>query len=326
MNNLTVLGDTHLGKRFITGVPLHRRGDREAMVWEQFQDSLINCATALHVQTGDLFDQFAVPEALLLAVANTYREAAAKNDNTIYVLYRGNHDASRDTDKASSFDVLHDLLEDVQNVHVLREVSSFVAHGKVYGFIPWHPFKSAEELAVELVAYGHQYVAVFGHFEVDSFGGHDFNLVPTKTLSAVTKLIYTGHIHTPTEFERDGVRVVVVGSMQPYSHGEDPENHWYETVAFDDLTKALSNGVGWVDLNLRVIIRPGEVVPEIDCLSLITKPYTEKLMDDDEPDNMEVNFAEFNMHTLFVGCLNHSGVRLPIAEKILAKYEELKNV
>ncbi|MES0183296.1 hypothetical protein NKK48_01105 [Mesorhizobium sp. C386A] len=35
------------------------------------------------------------------------------------------------------------------------------------------------------------------------------------------KVAYTGHIHLPDEFERDDVKVIQVGSMQPYAQGED---------------------------------------------------------------------------------------------------------
>lgn len=329
-DNITKLGDVHLGRKFVTGVPLHRRGDREAMVWKQFTESLWNCKTLFHVQTGDLFDQFAVPEALLLATALVYKDAALFNPDTTYVIYRGNHDASRDTDKASSFDVLAELLSGIENIYVLRDPTT-ISHAQGHlGFIPWHPFKSSEELAQELISQAMcliSFEAIFGHFEVDSFGGHDFNLIPTKTLAAVTKTIYTGHIHLPTEFERDGVRVVVVGSMQPYAHGEDPRTDWYETVSFTDLQEDLEDGTTrFQDINLRVIVRPGEVVPEVDCLSLITKPFVEKVEEDDEPDNLEVNFADFNMHSLFTGCLAEAQVRPVIAERIMNKYEELKNV
>ncbi len=322
----TILGDVHLGKKFVTGVPLNRRGDREAMVWEQFMRSLMNCETDYHIQTGDLFNQFAVTEALLLATANAYVTAVTKNPKTQYILYRGNHDASRDTSLVASFDILAELLGPIPNVTVLREVTVI----DDIGFIPWHPFKSANELAIELNhmvldegGHGAPLDCVFGHFDVESFGGSEFNLVPTKLLASVTKTIYTGHIHLPTEFERDGVKVVVVGSMQPYAHGEDPTTDWYETVSFEVVDQIISPEV-FKNKNLRVIVKPGQIPPEIDCLSLLTKPWKEKI--DQEENDMDVEFQEFDMHKLFTGCLTEAKVGQTISDKIMLKFEELRNV
>ncbi len=324
----TTLGDVHLGHQFVTGVPLHRRGDREKMVWDDFVESLENCQKPYHIQVGDLFHTFAVPEALLLNVANAYKNAAEINPEVEYILYRGNHDASRDTEKSASFDVLADLLNGIKNILVLREVTTVrFSDGNLYGFLPWHPFKSAEELAVELIEdrQGQRFAAVFGHFETESFGGHDFNLIPTKTLSTVTDTVYTGHIHTPGEFERDGVTVFVVGSMQPYSHGEDPTGEWYKTIPFDAF--AIAPEGEFEDINLRVIVKPGEVPVITDnVLSLVTKPFVEVIEGDEQPDNLEVKFEEFNMHSLFISCLTNANVRPTIAEKIQSKFEELKNV
>ena len=42
LDGMTVntIGDPHLGRSFKTGVPLHRLGDREAMVWKEFERQL----------------------------------------------------------------------------------------------------------------------------------------------------------------------------------------------------------------------------------------------------------------------------------------------
>lgn len=329
---ITDLGDTHLGRKFTTGVPLERRGDREKMVWNEFVTSLMECDTDWHIQTGDLFDGFAMPEALVLDVALMYRQAAYTNPDTFYVVYRGNHDASRDTNKASSFDVLAELLKDLQNVKVLKEVT-ILAHGAdTIGFIPWHPFKSAQELAVELIElrkkiYGvasKPLTMVYGHWDVQSFGGSTFNLVPTDILNAVTTLVKTGHIHKPDTFTKDGVKVVVVGSMQPYAHGEDPADIWYKTVTLDHLP-LVPEGY-FHDVNVRVLIKPGEFVPEIPrVLSLITKVVKPGYEEGDD-ESLEVEFEEFDMGALFRQCLKNNNVGAEVSNLILAEFEELKNV
>lgn len=335
MTTITDLGDVHLGRKFTNGVPLNRRGDREWLVWQDFEQSLMNCDTEFHIQPGDLFDMFAVPEALVLQVAAAYRQAAHRNEDTTYIIMRGNHDASRDTSKASSFDVLVELLAGVDNIEVLRDVTilgpsrSFEGSPNHIGFIPWHPFKSAEELAQELVkqANGGRLFRVYGHFETESFGGDDFNLIPTKTLSQITDEVYTGHIHLPGEFERDGVKVTVVGSMQPYAHGEDASSNWYQTVDYDEVIETLTvDSSVFEDMNVRVIVKPGEVVPEIPgVLAQTTKPYQEKAVAVEE-ETLEVHYEDFNMRTLFNGCLAAKNISPTIADKITAKYEELKNV
>ena len=90
---LTLLGDPHLGKRFVTGVPLHRVGDRERMVWEDFHHSIAACRTPMHVCMGDLFDKFIVAPEVLMGAFQAYLQAPSSVD---YIILRGNHDVSRD--------------------------------------------------------------------------------------------------------------------------------------------------------------------------------------------------------------------------------------
>lgn len=326
---ITDLGDIHLGRKFTTGVPLHRMGDREEAVWKQFTASLMNCTTDWHIQTGDLFESFAMPEALVLATKDAYRQAAKKNPNTLYVVYRGNHDASRDTSRKSSFDVFAELmLEDIPNLHIFLEVD-ILRHKHLHiGIIPWHPFKSAETLALELKELHasskdpNPLHAVYGHWDTGSFGGSTFNVIPTHILKDITKVVKTGHVHSPDTFKRDGVDVVVVGSMSPYAHGEDVTHTIYQTVKFSDLdpTKDYTN------VNLRVLIESGQVVQDIPGVySLITKVVKPGVMENDE-EGMQVEFEEFDMKALFKDCLKNNNVGNEIADLIYSKFEELKNV
>src|SRR5689334_1109340 len=121
---VSTLGDPHLGKRFIEGVPLHRRGEREVQQWVEFDRSLndVNGAS-YHVMMGDLFDNFSVDETTVLRAAEHYVSAAARHRGTHYYILRGNHDAVRDADKKSSFDVFHALVATEENITVVREVA-----------------------------------------------------------------------------------------------------------------------------------------------------------------------------------------------------------
>src|ERR1700676_3269686 len=93
---IKILGDPHIAKVFTNNVPLHRRGEREKMVWLQFERGLHPEGADCHVMTGDLFDRAIVQYEALMRAASLYRVAASSYPNTTFVVMRGNHDASRD--------------------------------------------------------------------------------------------------------------------------------------------------------------------------------------------------------------------------------------
>jgi DNA repair exonuclease SbcCD nuclease subunit len=316
MVNYTTLGDVHLGRKFVTGVPKHRLGEREQSVWTDFIESVLGCITPLHIQVGDLFDAFIVPPEVVLKAAEIYKSAPK---NITYIVYRGNHDASRDADKKSSFDLFCELMLDTPNVMVVKESPERLGE---YGFIPWHPFRSAQEQAELLktrLAPDEKLSAVFGHFDIESFGGSEFNVLPAASLGSYTGGVVTGHIHTPSTFQMGELEVVVTGSMQPYSHGEDKGETLYVTRT---LEQVMADTSAFKNLNLRIILPEGQDVPEdIDCLSLIVK----KENSSSNPEEIEVEFEDFNMGTLFSNCLREQGVIGGVAEKVLAKFAELKN-
>src|SRR5687768_12185768 len=106
------------------------------MVWKSFEESLSSCKTTYHVQVGDLFDQMHVPETVILRAANQYKYWARVKPSTKFVIIRGNHDASRDSSRKSSFDVFAELLAGVPNIKVMSETVEILGS---YGFMPWHP-------------------------------------------------------------------------------------------------------------------------------------------------------------------------------------------
>lgn len=327
LSGVTLLGDPHLGKKFITGVPLHRLGEREAFVWNQFENSLQMCQTLLHVCVGDLFEAMHVSETTVLRAAGLYKYYAAKSPSTKFVVYRGNHDASRDTSKKSSFDVFAEILAGTANIFVFKDsVGTIEANGKTYGFLPWSPFKTADILAFDLVAEtrGKQVEAVFCHCDIDSFGGSNDNLIPTQILSQITGTVVTGHVHTPDEYDQGGVHVIVTGSMQPYSHGEDLKGLLYKSLTLEEFHS--KDPEEFEQLNLRILLQPGEVLPAApNCLSFIGKAIPLILDDDEEDDSeQEVGFDAFNMEALFLEALGQREVGAKVAEKIQTKYRELK--
>ena len=52
MTTFKLLGDCHLGKVFINNVPLHRRGDHEKIVWEEFRKQLDPQGAEVHIKHG----------------------------------------------------------------------------------------------------------------------------------------------------------------------------------------------------------------------------------------------------------------------------------
>lgn len=259
--NVTVLGDPHLGRKFKTGVPLHRVGERELLQWDEFASSLLHCTTPYHINMGDLFDKFVVAPEIVLKAVQIYKTAAAQNPNTIYVVIEGNHDRSKDSTKASSFDLFANLVQGVNNIIVVQESGTLL--GSNMAVLPYHPFRSAEEILDETPG---NLDVVFGHWDIADFGGE--NVIPTELMAQRgIHLAVSGHDHLAREERRHGVDIIVTGSMQPYTHAEDTTGEFYKTVTLDELAE-----LDPTNLNIRVLLREGETLPtDIDCLSLTAK-------------------------------------------------------
>lgn len=273
--NFTTLGDPHLGRSFRTGVPLHRVGDREAMVWKQFDRELQTAPMGLHINMGDLFDKFVVAPEIVLKAAGHYRRAAEAKPETEFLIVMGNHDVSRDAEKASCFDIFRFLVAPLANIHVLTQPSMI---GN-YGFVPFNAFRSAEDLVAELPD---GLERVFMHHDYLDYGGP--HVIPTRLLASKGIFNVTnGHDHIARVEKRHGVTVTMTGSMQPYSHAEDPEGDWYRTVTLDQL-----QDLDATDLNIRVMLAEGESLPtDLDCLSLIAKRISVDEAEGDPVDTTE---------------------------------------
>lgn len=261
IGNLEVdwLGDPHLGRKFETGVPLHRRGEREYMQRQKFIDSIMSTTADVHVCLGDLFDKFIVPPEVVLFAAATYMQAAEQNPNTIFVVLRGNHDVSRNVDKASSWDLFYALVEPHGNIWAVDEHPVQMENML---FVPYDPFHY-DYLDFHL---NDEIDTVFGHFDLVDFGGH--NVAPIELFARYgVKTLINGHDHLAREFDRHGVHIVVTGSMEPFTHAEDPTGDLYVTVTLDELAK-----LDVRNKNVRVLLKDGETLPDdLDCLSLVAK-------------------------------------------------------
>lgn len=273
--DVTVMGDPHLGRKFKTGVPLHRVGERERLVWTQFADELYQCSTPFHINMGDLFDSFVVAPEVVLAAVRVYKKAAKMNPDTTYVVIEGNHDRAKDSSKASSFDLFANLVVSVPNIMVVQETAAQVGD---YAVVPFHPFRHAADLVNEITF---KPKVIFGHWDIQDWGGD--NVIPTKMMAKMgIKLAISGHDHVARTEKRDGVDIIVTGSMQPYTHAEDKTGEWYITTSLPiegDVTHK----------NVRVLLKKGETLPEdLDCLSLTAKRVT------DEEEKTEVDTSDWD--------------------------------
>lgn len=304
--NYEVLGDPHLGRKFETGVPLHRKGEREHMQREKFIRSLMDTYADLHVCIGDLFDKFVVPPEVLLFAVGTYMEAAAKNPNTTYIVLRGNHDVSRNVDKASSWDIFVAMVDSHPNIVAVDDVP-YTYENML--FIPYDPF-NYDHLEVHLNA---GIETVFGHFDIVDFGGH--NVAPTELFARYgVKTLINGHDHVARELDRDGVHIIVTGSMEPFTHAEDKTGDLYVTVTLDELAK-----LDVRNKNVRVLLKDGETLPDdLDCLSLVAK----RVIDDDADRTVDTEeFDSLDLDDMLALSLDG----LTVKDSVLSFFKDLRH-
>ncbi|MDH7796461.1 MULTISPECIES: metallophosphoesterase [unclassified Beijerinckia] len=307
---IKLLGDTHLGRRFITNVPLHRRDDREKMVWQQFVQELDPEGCDCHIHMGDLFDKPVVSLSMIMETYWAYEEAARNNPDTVFFVLRGNHDASRDLEVQTAFDVFTALTAELKNVTPVDML--YVSDGLL--LCGWHPTIPASEM-IEGLPKSHSTVQkAFGHWDVDT-RSDVHNLIPTLQLKdlGITQA-YTGHIHKPDAFSRDGIDVTVVGSMQPYAFGEQDNDHLYVTLSLKEAASA-------TDLKnkcVRIDLEPGEIFDlTIDCLQLQVRKPEEVASAD-----LDVNLGDFNLSSLYDDVAKEFTLPETVAEQLRSKWQE----
>ena len=263
------IGDLHLGKQFLNGVALDRRGEREAQVFEKAIEQLTNSNEPV-IQVGDVFDKARVP--LELVVEFVARLAHVKH--SVYMI-AGNHDLSKSTSKISSFE-LAGMLNRNPNVHFVTEPTSV---GNIL-LLPYNPLGF-------VVPSVQKHEIVCTHEDVEVLQKH------SADLSRVANRIVNGHIHEPSTH---GV-IENVGSIEPFSHGEDPNCDIYITLTPEKIhSHNLSN------MCVRILLKKGEVFDEqIDCRQL-----TFKRIQDEEIENIEVDLDNFDMKELMRGALKET--------------------
>lgn len=288
---LWLIGDPHFGRDFRNGTPLHRRGEREAMQRAQFIEELNTPDVDVVVMVGDLFDKPFVPFPILSQVINDVVDAALALPKRLFVYDAGNHDKSRQLEVQGAWGIFRLAVNWLPNVLI---VDGMDAHGDV-AFFAWDWGGSALEQVERFfdVEPG-QIHTVIGHWDMMSFGGDDSYICPVEALQekfGKEVAIYSGHYHEAGDYRIGGVDVHCTGSMQPYTHAEDPDGELYvtltveEALARDDLQNKC----------VRIILEPGEVLPDIDCLQLTKKRAD---VEAEEIDIGEIGLGNFDIHAV----------------------------
>jgi DNA repair exonuclease SbcCD nuclease subunit len=273
------------------------------MVWKQFEDSVINTKADIHICVGDIFDSWLVSYDVILRAALTYLRAPLHD--TEFVVIKGNHDLSRDLERSAAYDVLKVILDGkVEFIDEPRQIGDM-------GFVPWSP------LTLDLTPIA-KCRTVFGHWDVEAFGDTT-NLIPTKQLAEFgIKKAYTGHDHKARKLTRDGVNVTVVGSMQPYAHGEESDAKLYVTVPY---SKVIEDPTIYHDKCLRVLLDQGDVFDiELDCLQLTLKYEDDGTIEEQQA----VQLGDFDMGKLFTQVFDEFQLPPEIRAQILTHYEALR--
>lgn len=260
---LWLIGDPHLGRRFETGVPLHRRGERERNQLAKFKQELATPGVSTVVGMGDLFDHPHVGYSVVLAAYEAVRDAPCE-----VVILGGNHDEPRNLSVVGAFQLFEKLCEPLRHVTVVSREPQ-VIDGVAY--FPWDWTTSAVEQVAKVRCVAGVKVAI-GHWDLISFGGDESHIAPVKALQEAFGpdiRIYTGHYHLEGEYQVEGVPVLCTGSLEPYSHAEDPQGDLYISLTLAELESYAG------DLKnkcVRVFLSEGEELPaDLDCLALTAK-------------------------------------------------------
>lgn len=304
-HNGWLIGDPHFGRDFRNGTPLHRRGEREAMQLAQFREEL-RLGETMNVMVGDLFDKPFVPLTAINDVAHSILGAAQERRDVQFVFLAGNHDRSRQIALQGAWELFQLAVGWMPNVHVFNEPGQI----DDVAFFPWEWVGTAEQQLTYFEPTG-DVAAVVGHWDTVDFGNRD-HMVPAKALMAKLNpaRIYTGHDHGEGETEVEGVPVFKTGSMQPYSHGEDAAGEMYVTLTADE---ALARADELKNMCVRILLEPGETMPDIDCLCL-----TKKLADREaeEIEIGEIGLGGFDIHAVLAGEFAENDVPPPVQDFI----------
>lgn len=233
----------------------------------QFNDELNQRADVI-IMVGDLFDHPHISRAVVAQAARAMLAAAENNPNTQFVAMAGNHDVPRNLVVIGGFNLFCRIVND--RLANLRAISEPVVMDRI-AYFPWQWDKSVDEQVRDMA--GYEAELAVGHWDLQKFGDDESHLVPVDKLRAVfgnEVVMVSGHFHKPGLYGD----VICTGSMQPVSHGEDPDEQFYVTRKLEEV---LEDPSAYRNKHLRVLLKPGEELPKIDCLGLTHLRLTPEL-------------------------------------------------
>jgi len=337
--NIRFIGDPHLGRKFQTGVPLHRRGVRERIQFDTFEEQLTpNDDTNSIIIVGDLFDKFRVSNEVLLETVRALRWKAVTYSHVNYYVLMGNHDISRDRSLVSAFNILKNSLDasDLPNLCIIDEL--FAESGEGWEgldmlFVPYNEQFTGVQILQEFIDGPYQHVEksvhydlVVGHWDLEAIAGNiPHNIIPLEQLAQLTDLAVTGHYHverwdlTPTE----GLKVLCTGSMQPYAHGEegkDVVDPVYVTVPLADLLGKLNEDPDFYKGNcVRVEMKPEEDLPSFEALQITKRIISEQVAEDG---SLEIALEDFNVRDLLGKTIGNYEICKVVWEEVQNIYDD----
>lgn len=232
---------------------------------------------------GDLFDKFNISNEILLKVYNSLIESFKDRPEVKCHILCGNHDLSKNKNKNSSFEVLKYLIDsnsDIDNIFIYTEPCLYNYKDNVYFYFDaYNPFYQDSEININLPEIENFKLYSFGHWDDPR---QSTGYLPSQTLLDGSVMLVSGHYHVPERFTHKGIPFVYTGSLQPYSHAEDPDKILYETFDYLDLENIFTELDGFNELvhqatidnlklkNVRINCYPGYIFPHnLDSLSFI---------------------------------------------------------
>lgn len=227
---MKIIGDPHLGREFKRNVPLDRRGERESLMFTQFEKEL-NVPDDLIVMVGDLFDHWYISYENLYRTLLIILKWQTFNPKKKLILLQGNHDYSPADGVYGAWDILDLALRPYDNIHVVRTPQTLC--GVV--FFPWEWGRTALEQLDDIKLWTS---TAIGHWDLVDYGGDTGHLCPAAELKAkgVSRIV-SGHWHLADTYTVDSVQVECTGSMQPMTHAEDPEGKMYVTLTPEEYAR-----------------------------------------------------------------------------------------
>ena len=281
-----LIGDPHLTRKFEFGVPLARRGERERLLFEDFEKRLYEGDERIIIMVGDLLEKPICSLRDAYTIYSMVLDAAKNQPQRLILLLAGNHDISPQKDNPGAFDILKLFDERYPNLRVIMKPTVI----ERIALFPWEWDRTALEQLEEVQA-GTFDVAV-GHWDLVAYDEmHMDHYCPAAELVEMgAESLYSGHWHVAGDYKVDGVTVHCTGSMQPMTHAEDPDGKLYVTMDYKDYLEADPETLK--DKYIRVVAEEGEEVEApTDCLGFKVQRARS---DDYEYDYGEVEIEDFS--------------------------------